>query len=73
LYHTEDKQGALATLARAIELHGQDPWEWAVLLGDWHLELGDWEEAVSSYQQAQAWNPGETSIQQRIEKAQSLR
>ncbi len=37
------------------------------------LERGVWEEAVTAYQQALAWRPGETTIQQRLESAMSSR
>ena len=72
-YRTEDIEQAVATLANAIELHGALPWRWAVTLGDWQRERGAWEEAVTAYQQALAWRPGESTIQRRLESAMGSR
>ena len=68
-YRSEDMEQAVVILSNAIELHGAKPWSWAVTLGDWQRERGAWEEAVTAYQQALAWRPGETTIQRRLEGA----
>jgi tetratricopeptide (TPR) repeat protein len=72
-YRSADMEQAVATLANAIEVHGSEPWHWAVTLGDWQLERGAWEEAVTAYQQALAWRPSEATIQQRLRSAMSSR
>jgi len=72
-FRSEDMEQAVVTLANAIELHGAKPWRWAVTLGDWQRERGAWEEAVTAYQQALSWRPGETTIQRRLESAMGSR
>lgn len=72
-YRSDDLEQAVVILANAIELHGAKPWHWAVTLGDWQRERGAWEEAITAYQKALAWQPGETTIRQRLESAMSFR
>jgi tetratricopeptide (TPR) repeat protein len=68
-HESGDRHAAVETLARAIALHDEQPWRWAVLLGDWHLELAEREEALAAYRQALSWHPGDEDIQARIESA----
>lgn len=66
LHHSGEGRAAAILLARAVELSAEQPWQWAVQLGDWWLELGEREEALQAYRQALAWRPGEESIQMRM-------
>ncbi len=68
-YHeTGDMVSAVETLSRAMQLHGEQPWEMALELGEWYVEMGRTEEALAAYRQALAWNPGDERIQRRIER-----
>ena len=71
LHRTGRGHDAVETLAGAIELRGREPWEWALLLGDWELELGNREAAMTAYQRALSWRPGDGSILERIERIQA--
>jgi tetratricopeptide (TPR) repeat protein len=71
LHRTGRGHDAVETLASAIELRGNKPWEWALLVGDWELELGNREAAMTAYQRALSWQPREGSILERIERIQA--
>jgi tetratricopeptide (TPR) repeat protein len=63
-----EQDRAVMYLAQAVESHNRQPWRWAVQLGDWRLALGDRDGALEAYRQALAWQPGEASIEERIEQ-----
>jgi tetratricopeptide (TPR) repeat protein len=45
---------------------------WVVRLGDWRLTSGDRDGALEAYCQALIWQPGEDSIEERIEQATAV-
>jgi tetratricopeptide (TPR) repeat protein len=83
LYRLGEKVQAVTFLERAVlarprlwlwkRVWNQPPhensWKWAMQLGDWRLELEDREGALAAYEQALGWQPGEASIQERIQRA----
>jgi hypothetical protein len=56
-----------------MEYHSNQPWYWAVELGDWRLAMGDRKGALEAYQLAWGWMPGEALIEDRIEHMTSGR
>ena len=68
LYQAGELQRAVDVLARSVESHPRQPGGWAVQLGDWRLELGDQDGALDAYRQALLWTPGDTLVEQRIER-----
>jgi tetratricopeptide (TPR) repeat protein len=66
LYEGGDAAAAVQALERALALHRDQPWQWAVQLGDWRRELGDGDGALDAYRQALEWQPGEQAIEERI-------
>ena len=68
----QDNRGAVELMEQAIELHTEEPWSWAVDLGDWQLLLRRHEEALAAYRLALSWQPGDESILARIERAVEL-
>jgi tetratricopeptide (TPR) repeat protein len=71
-HESQERPRAVETLSRAIKLDPGEPWSWARLLGDWQFELGHREEALTAYQQALLWHPGDESIRDRIERLLEL-
>lgn len=72
-----DKQGdamrAVDTMKQAIDFSvevGTQPVAWMVMLGDWLKDQGETEKAKIAYQQALAWQPESSFIQQRIQSVQ---
>lgn len=72
-----DKQGdamrAVDTMKQAIDLSieaGTQPVAWMVMLGDWLKDQGETEKAKIAYQQALAWQPESSFIQQRVQSVQ---
>jgi tetratricopeptide (TPR) repeat protein len=57
---------ALETLNVAIESSEFNRWQWVILLGDWYHEAGNDSKALETYLHADALNPGEPTIQERI-------
>jgi tetratricopeptide (TPR) repeat protein len=68
LHGVGEHRSAVPFLARAVELHSGQPWEWLVELGDWQMALGDSAGALEAYHRALNWQPEETSIEERIEQ-----
>ena len=69
LYRLGEKVQAMAFLDQAVSLpSGQPDWRWVVQLGDWRLELGDRQGALTAYRRALELRPGETTIEERIDK-----
>jgi tetratricopeptide (TPR) repeat protein len=66
-YALGDTEVAVDCLSRAVLLHPDRPWQWAVQLGDWQLELGNREGALVAYEMAVEWAPQESLAQQRLQ------
>jgi tetratricopeptide (TPR) repeat protein len=67
LYRRGQAEEAVHLLAQAVAMQGGQRWRWAVELGDWRLALGDREGALAAYHRGLEWNPGDSSIQKRLE------
>lgn len=73
LYQQGRTVEATEHLGQAVRLHPGRLWRWAVQLGDWRLEVGDREGALAAYRQALEWQPGEASVEERIERLGEIR
>jgi tetratricopeptide (TPR) repeat protein len=69
-YEAKDLAKAIDYLEQAIGLYQGRPAYWARLLGDWQAQAGRCTEALATYRQIIRWQPGNTDIQQRLQRVQ---
>lgn len=68
LYQRGEQERAIAWLRSAIEWHVQQPWNWAMQLGNWLVAAGDRTGALAAYRRALEWKPGDEYIQKKIQE-----